>query len=121
MVDHPKLKLTESFNSGQGGEPPKHNASAGGQQSPPQGYKPVAMPVSKIQIADLKKRLSMPRIALEFTPQGAATKQVRSNGDKSILDEIRRQHAQLNKRNNTMKEAFDRANENKTIKRGPKR
>jgi len=95
---------------------------AGGTPTPPyQEIKPVARPVSRLQIDDLHKQLSMPKITAEFTPMGAVTRSVNTERDQAIIKEIRVIRKALELRRDAAKQAFERAHENKTVRRGPRR
>lgn len=83
--------------------------------------RPVARPVSKQQIEELTRKLSRPRIGAEFTPMSSVTTQVRTERDQSILKEIEAMRQRLESRRNAAKEAFHRAHDNRTIRRGMRR
>lgn len=107
-----KPDLGKSFgNASTPTEPPK----------PTRYIKPVARPVSKQQINDLHKLLSTPHLKAEFTPMGAVTRQVRTERDQKILGEIEAIRNRLELRRDAAKEAFARARDNKTVRRGMKR
>lgn len=88
---------------------------------PSQDFIPVARPVSRAQIQALHKMISTPQIKAEFTPMGARTRQVRTERDEAIIKEIEIRQRQLELRRGAAKQAFTRAHETPTIRRGPKR
>ena len=89
--------------------------SAGEPPAPPAvDIKPVARPVSKMQIDELYKQLSEPKIRPELTPMGPASRQVHREHDQLILAEIEAIRHRLALRRGAAKEAFDRARHEQT-------
>lgn len=86
---------------------------------PAESVRPVAQPSSTVQIEEMSKTLSTPRIAADFTPQGTQTRQVRTERDQETLRKIEEMRSRLESRRNTAKEAFTRGHNNATQRRTP--
>lgn len=107
MADHTDHRPTGDFN----------RTTGGSGDPPPREIRSVARPVTKQQIDTLHKQLSEPRIALEYTMEGATTRQIRTERDKAILKEIEAIRAKLAARRHAAKEAFQRGVNNTTVRR----
>ncbi len=101
---------------------PTQPLAPGVQPLPPAStYRPVARPVSKLQIDQLHKQLSKPKPESTLTPTGPAMRQLRDEKDQAIRADVQAIRQRLATRRNALKEAMQRANDNKTMRRGPKR
>lgn len=91
-------RVTETFNA----------AAEGRSVTPPE---PTA-PVSKQMIADLEKQLSEPRIMHEPTGFGGTIRrEIRTENDHRIMDEIAEIRARLDKRRHNALDDFNRAHD----------
>lgn len=101
--------INKKFNNAGGQNPPK----------PPSNHiKPVAMPVSKNRIDELHKQLSKPKTTITLTPMGSVTRKEQSQADRAILTEVEEIRKRLELRRNAAKEAFGRAHDDQTVRRG---
>ena len=69
----------------------------------------VAEPVSRVQLRDLLKQLSQPRLVAEHTPQGVVTRQARTDRDAEVLRRVEQMQQRLAQERSVAKNAFRKA------------
>lgn len=68
-------------------------------------------PATQQRIDDLYKQLSQPKLVHEFTPSGSVTREVRTENDLRVLQEIEAIRARLARRRNNASDDFNRAHD----------